>query len=61
MKMKVGANFEEDERRAAIIREEIGYERKLMMDANQKWEVHEAIENMAKYANEDACEIASFS
>ncbi len=30
-------------RRAAIIREEIGPERKLMMDANQVWDVDEAI------------------
>lgn len=46
MKMKVGSNVEDDLRRAAIIREEIGWDRKLMMDANQKWEVDEAIENM---------------
>jgi L-fuconate dehydratase len=49
-KMKVGANCEDDQRRAAIIREEIGYERKLMMDANQRWEVNEAINNMKKLA-----------
>lgn len=51
-KMKVGANLEDDLRRAAIIREEIGYEAKFMVDANQKWEVDEAIEKMkalAKY------------
>lgn len=46
MKMKVGSNLEDDLRRAAIIREEIGWDRKLMMDANQKWDVNEAIENM---------------
>jgi len=46
MKMKVGANLEDDMRRAAIIREEIGNDMKLMMDANQKWDVDEAIENM---------------
>lgn len=34
-KMKVGANLEDDKRRAAIIREEIGWENKLSMDANQ--------------------------
>jgi L-fuconate dehydratase len=34
-KMKVGANIEDDKRRASIIREEIGWERKLAMDANQ--------------------------
>lgn len=49
-KMKVGGNLEDDIRRAAIIREEIGYEVKLMVDANQKWEVAEAIENMKALA-----------
>src|SRR5690606_25857712 len=45
-KMKVGADLNDDVRRAAIIREEIGYGMGLMMDANQKWEVGEAIEQM---------------
>jgi L-fuconate dehydratase len=43
IKMKVGRNLETDLRRAALIREEIGPERKLMMDANQVWDVEEAI------------------
>jgi L-fuconate dehydratase len=43
VKMKVGANIEDDIRRAAIIRSEIGPDRRLMMDANQVWEVEEAI------------------
>jgi L-fuconate dehydratase len=38
-KMKVGASLEDDVRRAALVREEIGPERKLMMDANQAWDV----------------------
>lgn len=46
LKMKVGGDINEDIRRAEIIREEIGNDLILMMDANQKWEVHEAIENM---------------
>jgi L-fuconate dehydratase len=46
LKMKVGGNVNEDVRRASIIREEIGDDIRLMMDANQKWEVNEAIENM---------------
>jgi L-fuconate dehydratase len=46
VKMKVGADLEEDRRRADIIRQEIGSERYLMMDANQKWEVPQAIEWM---------------
>lgn len=45
-KMKVGADIRQDMERAAIIREEAGENIKLMMDANQKWEVGEAIENM---------------
>lgn len=47
MKIKVGSDLEDDMRRAAIIREEIGDDLKLMMDANQKWDVDEAITNMA--------------
>ncbi|GLR18692.1 L-fuconate dehydratase [Portibacter lacus] len=50
MKMKVGSNLEDDMRRASIIREEIGDDLRLMMDANQKWDVDEAIENMASLA-----------
>ena len=46
LKMKVGANINDDIRRAQIIREEIGSDIKLMMDANQKWDVKEAIQNM---------------
>ena len=46
MKMKVGGDIHADVRRAKIIREEIGNDLRLMMDANQKWEVNEAIENM---------------
>lgn len=48
MKIKVGSNLEDDMRRATIIREEIGEDLVLMMDANQKWDVNEAIENMAE-------------
>lgn len=50
LKMKVGANLEDDLRRAAIIREEIGPGRKLMMDANQTWEIGEAIQAMKRLA-----------
>jgi L-fuconate dehydratase len=50
IKMKVGKDVIQDMQRAKIIREEIGYDNKLMMDANQKWEVGEAIENMQKLA-----------
>ncbi len=49
-KMKVGANLDDDVRRATLIREEIGWDRKLMMDANQVWSVDEAIANMKMLA-----------
>ena len=49
-KMKVGRDVNEDLRRAKIIRDEIGWECKLMMDANQVWDVSEAIQHMTKLA-----------
>lgn len=49
-KQKVGADIEADLRRARILREEIGPDRVLMMDANQVWEVDEAIANMHRLA-----------
>jgi L-fuconate dehydratase len=50
IKMKVGARLEDDIRRARIIREEIGNDRYLMMDANQKWDVGTAIRWMKSLA-----------
>lgn len=52
-KMKVGGDLQDDLRRAAILREEIGPDRKLMMDANQVWGVTEAIANMKALARFD--------
>jgi L-fuconate dehydratase len=52
-KMKVGQNLEDNVRRAAIMREEIGQERKLMMDANQCWDVDESITQMKALARFD--------
>jgi L-fuconate dehydratase len=49
-KIKVGRSLEDDIRRSRIIREEIGWDRRLMMDANQVWEVDEAIDNMRQLA-----------
>ena len=49
-KMKVGADVDGDRRRAALIREEIGPHRALMMDANQRWGVAEAIDYMSHLA-----------
>jgi L-fuconate dehydratase len=42
-KMKVGRDLADDLRRARIIREEIGPDRLLMLDANQVWDVPDAI------------------
>jgi L-fuconate dehydratase len=42
-KLKVGGNLADDIRRCAIVREEIGPQRRMMVDANQVWEVDEAI------------------
>jgi len=52
VKIKVGRDIEDDMRRARIVREEIG-ERKLMMDANQVWDVGEAIANTKRLATFD--------
>ncbi len=45
-KIKVGRDLEDDVRRCTIIREEIGPENHLMVDANQVWDVNQAIEWM---------------
>jgi L-fuconate dehydratase len=45
-KVKVGGAPEDDARRLALVREEIGPERRLMIDANQSWGVDEAIERV---------------
>ena len=52
-KIKVGRDLADDVRRAALIRQEIGFERKLMVDANQVWEVNEAIASMRELARFD--------
>ena len=43
-KLKVGGDAVDDLRRGRIVREEIGWTNRLMVDANQKWGVDEAIE-----------------
>jgi L-fuconate dehydratase len=53
LKIKVGVDAEDDARRAGLIREEIGPDRKLMMDANQVWDVDEAIRNMERLSEFD--------
>jgi L-fuconate dehydratase len=53
LKMKVGGDPQHDIRRARLIRDEIGPERFLMMDANQVWEVEEAITATRRLAEFD--------
>jgi L-fuconate dehydratase len=48
LKMKVGRDLDDDVRRARLIRETIGPERRLMMDANQAWSVPDAIAAVAR-------------
>jgi L-fuconate dehydratase len=52
-KMKVGQSLPDNMRRAELMRSEIGGERKLMMDANQCWDVPEAIRQMKELARFD--------
>jgi len=52
-KVKVGADLPDDLRRLSIVREEIGPGRKLMVDANQRWDVDEAIRWMKALAKFD--------
>jgi len=52
-KLKVGGNPLDDIRRARLVRDEIGWTKKLMLDANQKWEVAEAIERARELAEFD--------
>lgn len=53
MKMKVGGGISDDVRRARLIRSEIGPDPLLMMDANQVWDVGEAIECMRRLVEFD--------
>ena len=53
VKMKVGADLEADDRRAALIRRSLGPDGVLMMDANQAWGVDEAISAMRFLGHHD--------
>ena len=44
IKLKVGANLQDDIRRVGIARDVIGWDRQLMIDANQVWETGTAID-----------------
>ena len=52
-KLKVGGEAQDDLRRARLVRSKIGPHNKLMMDANQKWDVEEAIERTRMLAEVD--------
>jgi L-fuconate dehydratase len=53
VKLKVGADLDDDVRRCRIARETIGPGRRLMIDANQRWDVEEAVHAMARLAELD--------
>jgi L-fuconate dehydratase len=50
-KVKVGATAEDDRSRVGLVRQEIGPDSKLMIDANQRWDVSEAIERVRALAD----------
>ncbi|RIA36714.1 L-fuconate dehydratase [Hephaestia caeni] len=50
IKLKVGLSLDDDIRRARLAREVIGPDRKLLIDANQIWEVDEAIAHVRALA-----------
>jgi L-fuconate dehydratase len=52
-KVKVGADPADDARRVGLVRDAIGPDRKLMIDANQRWDVGEAIRNVTALARFD--------
>ena len=52
-KLKVGGEPEDDLRRGRIVREEIGWQNRMMVDANQKWGVEEAIRRTRQLAELD--------
>ena len=52
-KVKVGADPADDARRVGLVRDEIGPDCKLMIDANQRWDVGEAIRNVQALARFD--------
>ncbi len=49
-KLKVGGDAADDLRRGRLVREEIGWKNRLMVDANQRWGVGEAIERIGGLA-----------
>lgn len=52
-KVKVGGEIEDDRRRVGLVRKAIGPDCRLMIDANQRWDVGEAIERVRSLAEFD--------
>jgi L-fuconate dehydratase len=53
LKLKVGGDLDSDLRRARLLRQAIGPERKLMLDANQVWGIDQAIHAIGVLAEVD--------
>jgi len=53
IKLKVGASLEDDIRRVSVARKAVGQDIKIAVDANQRWDVQEAIEWMRHLAPYD--------
>ena len=53
IKLKVGADLDDDKRRLAIARRAVGPDFRIAVDANQRWDVDEAVEWMSQLAEFD--------
>ncbi len=53
IKLKVGADLDDDKRRLAIARRTVGPDIRIAVDANQRWDVDEAVEWMSQLAEFD--------
>ena len=53
IKLKVGADLEDDKRRLALARRTVGPGFRIAVDANQRWDVDEAVEWMSQLAEFD--------
>jgi L-fuconate dehydratase len=53
IKLKVGADIEDDRRRLALARRTVGPDIRIAVDANQRWDVDEAVEWMSQLAEFD--------
>ena len=53
IKLKVGADLEDDKRRLALARSTVGADIRIAVDANQRWDVDEAVEWMSQLAEFD--------